>query len=163
MTAAQKTARANFKKAIEYRKKTGCTLKQAFAKFKKPSTKNAAKKAVKKVVRKKAIVKKVARKKVSGIKTKSKKHTDYNKPTVNIQIGSHNNGVRDIIVERDKQESILQKFTKEYNRLQQEKKITKDIFKKGQIGSRIDNLRFQISMYKKMIQKNNKVILTLTK
>jgi hypothetical protein len=31
MTAAQKTAKANFKKAIEYRKKTGCTLKQAFA------------------------------------------------------------------------------------------------------------------------------------
>ena len=31
MTAAQKTAKANFKKAIEYRKKTGCTLKEAFA------------------------------------------------------------------------------------------------------------------------------------
>lgn len=93
MTAAQKTARANFKKAIEYRKKTGCTLKQAFAKFKKPATKKAApkKKAVKKVVRKVA-VKKVARKKVSGIKTKSKKHTDYNKPTVNIQIGAIKRG-----------------------------------------------------------------------
>lgn len=31
MTAAQKTAQANFKKAIAYRKKTGCSLKQAFA------------------------------------------------------------------------------------------------------------------------------------
>jgi hypothetical protein len=31
MTAAQKKARANFTKAIAYRKKTGCTLKQAFA------------------------------------------------------------------------------------------------------------------------------------
>lgn len=31
MTAAQQKARANFKKAIAYRKKTGCTLKQAFA------------------------------------------------------------------------------------------------------------------------------------
>jgi len=31
MTAAQKTAKANFIKAIEYRKKTNCTLKQAFA------------------------------------------------------------------------------------------------------------------------------------
>lgn len=31
MTAAQKTARENFKKAIAYRTKTGCSLKQAFA------------------------------------------------------------------------------------------------------------------------------------
>lgn len=31
MTAAQKKAQDNFKKAIAYRKKTGCTLKQAFA------------------------------------------------------------------------------------------------------------------------------------
>jgi len=31
MTAAQKKARENFSKAIAYRKKTGCTLKQAFA------------------------------------------------------------------------------------------------------------------------------------
>ncbi len=31
MSAAQKQAQANFKKAIAYRKKTGCSLKQAFA------------------------------------------------------------------------------------------------------------------------------------
>jgi len=31
MTAAQKKARENFTKAIEYRKKTGCSLKEAFA------------------------------------------------------------------------------------------------------------------------------------
>lgn len=31
MTTAQKTAQANFKKAIAYRKKTGCSLKEAFA------------------------------------------------------------------------------------------------------------------------------------
>jgi hypothetical protein len=31
MTAAQKKARDNFKKAIAYRKKTGCSLKEAFA------------------------------------------------------------------------------------------------------------------------------------
>jgi hypothetical protein len=31
MTAAQKKARENFKKAIAYRTKTGCSLKQAFA------------------------------------------------------------------------------------------------------------------------------------
>jgi len=35
---AQKKARENFKKAIEYRKKTGCSLKQAFAHIKGKST-----------------------------------------------------------------------------------------------------------------------------
>jgi len=32
MTAAQKKVAANFKKAIAYRKQSGCTLKEAFAK-----------------------------------------------------------------------------------------------------------------------------------
>jgi hypothetical protein len=50
MTLAQKKARENFKKAIEYRKKTGCSLKQAFAHIKGKST----------VVKKKATPKKVA-------------------------------------------------------------------------------------------------------
>ena len=80
MTAAQKTAKANFKKAIEYRKKTGVSLKEAFAHVygkkvgaapKKKATKKAApKKAAKKVVKKaapKKAAKKVA-KKVYGTK-----------------------------------------------------------------------------------------------
>jgi DNA repair protein RadC len=82
MTAAQKTAKANFKKAIEYRKKTGVSLKEAFAHVygkkvgaapKKKATKKAApKKAAKKVV-KKAAPKKVAK------KAAPKKHTKYGK------------------------------------------------------------------------------------
>jgi hypothetical protein len=80
MTAAQKAAKANFKKAIEYRKKTGVSLKEAFAHVygkkvgaapKKKATKKAApKKAAKKVVKKaapKKAAKKVA-KKVYGTK-----------------------------------------------------------------------------------------------
>ena len=47
---AQKKARENFKKAIEYRKKTGCSLKEAFAHV-------SAKKTV---IKKKATLKKVA-------------------------------------------------------------------------------------------------------
>lgn len=47
MTAAQKKARDNFKKAIAYRKKTGCTLKQAFA-----HVKGAIVKGLDKVVKK---------------------------------------------------------------------------------------------------------------
>jgi len=82
MTAAQKTAKANFKKAIEYRKKTGVSLKEAFAHVygkkvgaapKKKATKKAApKKSAKKVV-KKAAPKKVAK------KAAPKKHTKYGK------------------------------------------------------------------------------------
>ena len=77
MTLAQKKARENFKKAIEYRKKTGCSLKEAFAHIKGKHTvvkkvgtvkKKSAKKKVlisplKKVARKKAAPKKVAAKK----------------------------------------------------------------------------------------------------
>jgi IS5 family transposase len=87
MTAAQKTAKANFKKAIEYRKKTGVSLKEAFAHVygrkvgaapKKKATKKAApKKAAKKVV-KKAAPKKVA-KKAAPKKLAKKKHTKYGK------------------------------------------------------------------------------------
>jgi hypothetical protein len=82
MTAAQKAAKANFKKAIEYRKKTGVSLKEAFAHVygkkvgaapkKKVAKKAAPKKAAKKVA-KKAAPKKVAK------KSAPKKHTKYGK------------------------------------------------------------------------------------
>lgn len=91
MTAAQKAAKANFKKAIEYRKKTGVSLKEAFAHVygrkvgaapkKKAAKKSAPKKAAKKVV-KKAAPKKVAKKvvkKAAPKKAAKKKHTKYGK------------------------------------------------------------------------------------
>ena len=92
MTAAQKTAKANFKKAIEYRKKTGVSLKEAFAHVygkkvgaapkkkaaKKAAPKKAAKKVVKKAAPKKAAPKKVA-KKAAPKKAAKKKHTKYGK------------------------------------------------------------------------------------
>lgn len=59
ISSAQKIARENFKKAIEYRKKTNCTLKQAFAHIK---GKKAAPKKVG-AIKKKAAPKKVAKKK----------------------------------------------------------------------------------------------------
>jgi hypothetical protein len=94
MTAAQKKAQDNFKKAIAYRKKTGCTLKQAFAKFKKPTIKKAApkkktiKKAVKKVgaIRKKVVIKKEAPKKAQLKKVNS--HKDTKSHNVNIRVVS---------------------------------------------------------------------------
>jgi hypothetical protein len=84
MTAAQKAAKANFKKAIEYRKKTGVSLKEAFAHVygkkvgaapkKKAAKKAAPKKAAKKVV-KKAAPKKAAK----------KKHTKYGKVKAHVR------------------------------------------------------------------------------
>jgi len=62
MSPAQKKAQATFKKAIAYRKKTGCTLKQAFAYAKGEKVGAVKKKAVKKAAKKK-IVKKAAKKK----------------------------------------------------------------------------------------------------
>ena len=66
MTLAQKKARENFKKAIEYRKKTGCSLKQAFAHIKGKSTVIKKKATPKKVAVKKAAKKKVAKKKIGS-------------------------------------------------------------------------------------------------
>jgi hypothetical protein len=93
MTAAQKTAKANFKKAIEYRKKTGVSLKEAFAHVygkkvgaapkKKAAKKAAPKKAAKKVV-KKAAPKKVA-KKAAPKKAAKKKHTKYGKVKAHVR------------------------------------------------------------------------------
>jgi hypothetical protein len=69
MSPAQKKAQDNFKKAIEYRTKTKCSLKQAFAHVKGSKVKTPI---VKKKVAKKDI-KKVIRKKVGVIKKKAVK------------------------------------------------------------------------------------------
>ena len=80
MTAAQKKAKDNFKKAIAYRKKTGCTLKQAFAHVYGKKTVGAIKKkaAPKKTAakKKKAAVKKKAapKRKAVSLHKDSKSH-----------------------------------------------------------------------------------------
>ena len=79
MTAAQKTAKDKFKKAIAYRQKTGVSLKEAFAHIygkkvgavkkkvaeKSAPKKKAVKKVVRKIVKKKSAPKKVAKKKLT--------------------------------------------------------------------------------------------------
>jgi hypothetical protein len=102
MTAAQKAAKANFKKAIEYRKKTGVSLKEAFAHVygkkkvgaapkKKAAKKAAPKKAARKVVKKaakKSAPKKAARKivKKSAPKRSVSLHKDTKSHNVNIRV-----------------------------------------------------------------------------
>jgi len=65
MSIAQDKAKANFKKAIAYRSKTGCSLKEAFAHIKGKKTVIKKKATVKKVgaIKKKTTLKKVAKKK----------------------------------------------------------------------------------------------------
>jgi len=65
MSIAQDKTKANFKKAIAYRSKTGCSLKEAFAHIKGKKT----------VIKKKAIVKKVGaiKKKITPKKVSKKK------------------------------------------------------------------------------------------
>ena len=74
MSAAQKQAQANFKKAIAYRTKTGCSLKEAFA-----HVKGNKVTGVKKVAAKKKAVKKSA---------VNKSHKDNKSHNVNIKVVS---------------------------------------------------------------------------
>ena len=78
ISAAQKKAKENFKKAIAYRKKTGCSLKEAFA-----HTYGKKVGAIKKAAPKKAAVKKAAPKKNAGfvktVKLGTKKEVTYTK------------------------------------------------------------------------------------
>lgn len=120
MTAAQKAAKANFKKAIEYRKKTGVSLKEAFAHVygkkvgeapkKKAAKKAAPKKAAKKVARK--VIKKAAPKKVAR-KVESV-HKDTKSHNVNIRVIS---GLSKIIgiPHKSKYYITYKKFETKYN------------------------------------------------
>jgi N-acetylneuraminic acid mutarotase len=92
MSAAQKKARENFKKAIAYRKKTGCSLKQAFT-YVKGGKVTGVKKAVKKVVRKKAVKKVASKKPVSS-------HKDTKSHNVNIRVVS---GVNNHLINKYKE------------------------------------------------------------
>jgi DNA repair protein RadC len=79
MTAAQKTAKDKFKKAIEYRSKTGVSLKEAFAHVYGRKVGTVKKKAA---LKKKAASKKAASKKVDS------SHKDAKSHNVNIRVVS---------------------------------------------------------------------------
>jgi hypothetical protein len=137
MTAAQTAAKAKFKKAIEYRKKTGVSLKEAFAHVygkkvgaapkKKAAKKAAPKKAAKKVVKKKAAPKKVA-KKSAPKKVAKKKHTKYGKVKahtrrvagVHKDTKSHNVNIRVVSGIDKTRRSQNQEMIKKYNDVKNE-------------------------------------------
>jgi len=82
MTAAQKKAKDNFKKAIAYRKKTGCTLKQAFAHV-------YGKKSVGSVKKKAAPKKKAAKKKAASKKKAVSRNYGSHKDTASHNVKIH--------------------------------------------------------------------------
>ena len=85
MTAAQKSAKEKFKKAIAYRKKTGCTLKQAFAHvYGKKKIGSVKKKAAKK----KAAPKKKAPSKKKAVARNYGSHKDTKSHNVRISVVS---------------------------------------------------------------------------
>lgn len=95
MTTAQKNNAVKFKKAIAIRKKTGCSLKEAFAQVygkkkvgsvKKKTLKKSAPKRKVKIVKKKAIKKAVTKKKVA--KKSVANHKDTKSHNVNIKVMS---------------------------------------------------------------------------
>lgn len=88
MTAAQKKAKDNFKKAIAYRKKTGCTLKQAFSHVYGKKTVGAIKK--KTAPKKKAVTKKKAavKKKAAPKRKTGSYHKDTQSHNVKISVVS---------------------------------------------------------------------------
>jgi len=90
MTAAQKKAKDNFKKAIAYRKKTGCTLKQAFAHVYGKKVGAIKKKAApkKKAAKKKAAPKKKAASKKKAVSRNYGSHKDTGSHNVRVSVVS---------------------------------------------------------------------------
>ena len=117
MTAAQKHAQANFKKAIAYRKKTGCSLKEAFAHVKGHKV-TGLDKVVKKGNKTSVLYTKIAKKKAAtkkkvsqgvlfGVKKKAAKksavkstHKDTKSHNVNIRVVSGIKKSKDKILKR---------------------------------------------------------------
>jgi hypothetical protein len=172
MTAAQKAAKANFKKAIEYRKKTGVSLKEAFAHVygkkvgaapkKKAAKKAAPKKAAKKVV-KKAAPKKAAKKKhtkygvvkkhvrrVAGMKKPESVHKDTKSHNVNIRVVS---GIHK--TKRSQNQEMIKKYNDTQNEISKQEQYLQNWYfalkaNKG-FPANIKIVKTRISEIKKLI------------
>jgi DNA repair protein RadC len=142
MTQAQKIAKEKFKKAIAYRKKTGASLKEAFAFVYGRKVSPVKKKAAPK---KKAAAKKVGViKKKNTIKTKSipKKINNYSKgnakvPSELISLSGYNYG-KEIIVAGIGKLSTLKNLVPDVKlRVTRGKKSANDIITSGSVASEI--------------------------
>lgn len=147
MSLAQKKARDNFKKAIAYRKKTGCSLKQAFAYVK--TGKVGAYKVIQKGENKNAKVTKIfeqkrtksgkfaSLKRVAGVKKAAKKkavssHKDTKSHNVNIRVVSG--------VSKGQQKSLTM-WKDIYGKLAAQYVSTKDMKEKKKISKHLKQAR----------------------
>jgi len=167
MTAAQIKAQANFKKAIAYRTKTGCSLKEAFA-YVKGGKVTGLDKVVKKGNKttvqytKKAKKKAIPKKKVSqgvlfGVKKKAAKksavkstHKDTKSHNVNIRVmsGLQNDIFRSI--------NNYEKLKIELLIAQNDYKNAKDKFSKSMKKSLVDRLKYELRERKFVLTNLNK-------
>jgi len=141
MTAAQKKAKDNFKKAIAYRKKTGCTLKQAFAHvYGKKSVGSVKKKAApkKKAIKKKAVPKNKAasKKKAAARNYGSHKDTASHNVRISVVSGINNDVVRSINNFK-KLELEIKEAQKNYNK-------AKDFTQRFYAKQKLDKLKYEL-------------------
>jgi hypothetical protein len=153
MTLAQKKARENFKKAIAYRKKTGCSLKQAFAHVKK-GKKVGATKVIERGEKKNAKVTKVLQrvrskkgtfkgmKKVSG-----GTHKDTKSHNVNIRVVSGINYNDPILIMKE-----IEFWQKQLDKLRSEYKSPERKMYKSSIMSDIRLSKKWLENYKKKLK-----------
>jgi hypothetical protein len=165
-TAAQLKAKANFKKAITYRKKNGCSLKEAFAAVypKKAAAKKAApkKKVAKKAAPKKKVgaVKKAAPKKVAKKAAPKKKavsrHKDTNSHNVKISVVSGVNKASNLakyggLIRDERVKKVAIEYCK--NRLKQlpvkERPALRRVIKQHE--AELKNIKAQMALQKKLI------------
>lgn len=155
MTAAQKTAKANFKKAIEYRKKTGVSLKEAFAHVYGKKKVGAAPK--KKAAKKKAAPKKAAKKVVKKAAPKKVYGTKKRKPIKEQAILNKIHKVKDQVNQLDELQHKHMSLSG-INNLQ----VLKDIeYTKNLIKEQTQDLERLQKSYKKSTSKINKELLMM--
>lgn len=152
-SAAQNKARINFKKAIAYRKKSGCTLKEAFDYVKSGKVGAAKKKTAVKKAAKKAAPKKAAKKtlKYQGvIKKKSGNEYAY-------KLG----GIKVLTNEQLKKYTTL---VSEENSTLNKLETLKNNYKKSNIFLEKDSIKKEIEKCKKIllaIRKQKTIVKTL--
>ena len=163
ITAAQKKARENFKKAIEYRKKTGCSLKEAFAHIKGKHTVVKKVGAVKKKSAKKKVLisplKKVAKKKAAPKKAAKKPNLKY-RGTLKSEAGKKM--YKYSLGKKPTENTILNKIHKVKHEVEsldeaQHKHMSGIIHKKNVLKDFIDNQN-RIEMLEKSILSRQKML-----
>jgi len=159
---AQKKARENFKKAIEYRKKTGCSLKQAFAHVSGKKTvikkKATPKKAAKKVYgtkKRKPISEKTILNKIHKVKDQVNKLDEAQHKHMSLSGVINLNVLKDI----EKTKSIIKQQSEQLVRLQDAYKKSKSKINKQLLMMDIKTLKLNFIPHNKKYLKSLQILL----